>query len=205
MITIQLPGRKRSRNVESFETRIGHDAIQAIKQWLEERDASAPRNGPIFLDQFGKGITKGAIQICWRRKSRRLGIIPPRSNELTNRTGKSPHELRDSFRTLWAISGAATHIAKSLMGHTTDDLGYDKSFKNPRFVDQEYRKAMKFLNILSSSRAYGQVSEDEVEHLQRRIRELEAGKSSEVEAMKAEIKDLKSEFAELVKVLKRGE
>jgi integrase len=197
IITIHLPGRKRTLNAEPFETRIGHDAIEKIKLYLVERDIHAPRDGPIFLDQYEKGLTRKAIQIYWRSKARRVGVIKPRGHDMKTRTGKSPHELRDTFRTMWAMSGAATNIAESMMGHAVDDLGYDKSYKNTRYVDGEYRKAAKWLNIFSSGRAYGVVPEDEVEHLQRRVKELEAGQSNEVTELKVKMEKMERALMEI--------
>jgi integrase len=194
IITIHLPGRKRTLNAEPFETRIGRDAVDAVKRYLVERDTHAPRDGPIFLDQYGKGLTRRAIQIYWRSKARRVGVIKPRGHDMRTRTGKSPHELRDTFRTMWAMSGAAPHIAESMMGHAVDDLGYDKSYKNTRYVDGEYRKAAKWLNIFSSGRAYGVVPEDEMERLERELKELRAGKSSEMEGLKANVKELREMY-----------
>ena len=44
-----------------------------------------------------------------------------RNKDLGNRYGKNLHELRDTFRTLWIMSGAAPHVAESMMRYIGPD------------------------------------------------------------------------------------
>ena len=59
------------------------------------------------------------------------------------------------------------------MGHVVDPMEYNKAWRDEKWVRQEYMKALPWLNILSSPRAFGQVDEDEVIYLRRRVQELE--------------------------------
>jgi integrase len=208
IIRVDLPGRK--GNEENYYTLLGKDAIDALETWLVERPGliefhkrSKPEfvdKGAIFIDQFGDSISKPAIQLYWRAHMRRLGLAAQRNTDPRNRTGKSVHELRDSFRTLWSFSKAAAHVGEYLMGHTIDDLGYDKSPKNEKFVRAEYEKAVKYLNLLSSGNAFGLVSEDELEGLRRQLEEAKQGQNDRVAELKNEVDRLKSQESEFTQI-----
>jgi len=214
IIRVDLPGRK--GNEENYYTLLGKDAIDALETWLVERERliefhkrTKPEfvdKGAIFIDQFGDSVSKPAIQLYWRAHMRRLGLAAQRNTDPRNRTGKSVHELRDSFRTLWSFSKAAPHIGEFLMGHTVDDLGYDKSPKNEKFVRAEYEKAVKYLNLLSSGNAFGQVSEDELEGLRRQLEEAKQGSNSRVTQLEAQLRayqeDLKATQEQQREILK---
>jgi hypothetical protein len=58
------------------------------------------------------------------------------------------------------------------MGHQTDALGYDKSWKDVKFYEDEFRKALPFLQILTGTKAYKLVAEDEVEGLRAEVQTL---------------------------------
>ncbi|MGD0804039.1 MAG: hypothetical protein ABSA11_08215 [Candidatus Bathyarchaeia archaeon] len=88
------------------------------------------------------------------------------------RYGKNPHELRDTFRTRWHKSGADSLAAEFFMGHVVDPLGYNKAMEDIDYTRREYRKAERWLNVLSEDPS--KVDAGEVEDLQAKIRELEA-------------------------------
>lgn len=208
IIKITLPGRKSRKFEENYTTLIGDDAISALRYYVENQRGTGI--GPIFPNRDGGTLSKNALYLYWIRQLRRRGLVgAPVSGVKNYRSGKNPHELRDVFRTLWAMSGAAPHIGEAMMGHTTDELGYDKSPKNERYVLEQYRKALRFLNLMSSLRAFGQVSEDEVESLRRQLREAQAGqngKVAELQQQRAEDREemlsQKEVIAELVKTVK---
>jgi sRNA-binding protein len=83
------------------------------------------------------------------------------------------------------------------MGHTIDDLGYDKSPKNEKFVRAEYEKAAKYLNLLSSGNAFGQVSEDELESLRRQLEEAKQGQNDRVAELEEKNTELDAKYERL--------
>jgi polyhydroxyalkanoate synthesis regulator phasin len=173
VIKVKLPGRKSMRNERPFYTLIGGDAKRALEKWMSER----PRDGgdSIFIDQFGGPLAKSSVKLYWRNHMRRIGLIPT-GKPMTERFGKSLHELRDTFRTQWSLSGAAPHIGEYLMGHVVDDLGYDKSPNNEAYVLSQYRKALPYLNVMSSSVAHGLTSEERVRELEEELERIKTQK-----------------------------
>jgi integrase len=183
-IRIQLPGRKSNRNREGFYTFIGADAIDAIRNWLPDRPSQATA---IFTDQNKTSLDKSNMRHLWNYHLKRLGLVEPSLKHKGSRTGKGLHEMRDVWRSMWSKSPAAHVVGEYLMGHTIDVLQYDKSFRDVEFYRREYLKAAPWFNIMTSGRPFRQVSEDEIEHLQHRIKELEAGKNSEVEELQRKL------------------
>ncbi len=179
IIRIDLPGRKSSRNRFPYYSLIGGDALKALKIWMElrpevlskshkHREIDNPLDGStsIFIDQFGNGVSKDAIYQQWMIHLKKLGIVK------TGWEGKNLHELRDSFRSLWEKSPSEKSCGEFLMGHQIDPLGYNKAHRDEAWVKNEYKKALPWLNILSSTRPYGLVSESIIEEQQIQILEL---------------------------------
>ena len=48
------------------------------------------------------------------------------------------------------------------MGHTIDPLNYNRIMDDDRWVDEQYRLALPYLNIISSNKPFGLYTEDEV-------------------------------------------
>jgi len=60
------------------------------------------------------------------------------------------HELRDTFKSEWHYSGADLRLADFCMGHEIDPLLYNKVMRlHPEFLEEVYRIAEPYLNILS--------------------------------------------------------
>lgn len=216
VVKIDLPGRKRAKNRRPYYTLVGRDAIEALQTWLQYRPDRIPKldeNGKPILDEKGRPllienpyiftsqyqgpITKPSLEMYWRRRCRRLGIVErKRGGGRGVRHGKNLHELRDVFRSQWEKSPAKGSVAEFLMGHVVDPLEYNKAFRDEQFVREEYMKALPMLQIMSSSRPFGAVDRDEVRRLNGTIRELEAeverlraGRSDDVEALKAKLEE----------------
>ena len=175
LVKINLPGRKHSRNRSLFYSYIGQDAIQAILNYLPTR----PNNDEvIFLNQYEQPISKVALWNYWHRHLVRLGLIDLSKNEMGrgNRYGYNLHEMRDVRSGLWEKSPAKVSVCEFTMGHVVDPLGYrEKSFRDESWVKREYLKALPYLNIISSYRAFGQVEEERVDGLESRIEEMQRG------------------------------
>jgi len=203
-IRIDLPGRKRNRNMRPFFTFIGGDAIDRIRRYLPLR----PRDAEvIFVNQLGEPVSRKAIQQYWIRHLRKLGYVPPvnhgvgKRGDTSRRYGLNVHELRDCFRSQWEKSPAKGSVAEFLMGHVVDPLEYNKAFRDEKWVRREYLKALPMLQILSSDRPYGKIDEEEVEALRRRLRELEEerGRRDEVQALlMREVAALKEQMRRLI-------
>jgi len=165
-VKIDLPGRKKRKNVVPYYTYVGFDAIKALKDWLPNRSSGVKT---IFANQMGTELTEWGLRMYWLRHLERLGLINKldvknMGNEKYGiRYEKNPHELRDLFRTRWQKSGRASEVGEFFMGHEIDPLGYNKAMRDERYTRGEYRRATKWLNILSEKPEYIHVDEvDEI-------------------------------------------
>ncbi len=166
-IRIELPGRKRNRNVKPYYTFIGRDAIEALEAYLEQRPNV---DGPIFITKFGQPLTYWTLWRYWMRKLRELGLIKPRRGRGV-RYGKNPHAIRSLFRSRWRLSGCDPEVAEFFLGHDIDKLGYDKSpWLSPEWFEEQYCRAERWLNIISEEPE--KVPAIEVTRLRRELEEL---------------------------------
>ncbi|GAH94845.1 unnamed protein product [marine sediment metagenome] len=203
VIRIDMPGRKSSLNKRLFHTMIGGDAIRAIQAYLpmrpteeeaeamfraaeEERKVQAEEEGrdykprafsyAIFYTNRGTPITTAALDSYWFRNLIRLGIVKRRPKDKRHtgtRYGKNLHELRDVFRSQWEKSPVKGSVADFMMGHQVDPLLYNKAHRDGAWVRREYRKALPWLEIMSSGRPFGLVEEEEIDLLRKRVSQLE--------------------------------
>jgi len=182
LIKITLPGRKKLRFEKPYYTFVTGDGVKLLKRWMAEREnviqlyrkrygESYEDPGAIFIGQKGEPIGKLAISQVWSRRARRLGLLNHRGSGGAPRYGKSLHELRDSYRSLWEKTGAEKSVAEFCMGHTVDVYGYNKAHQDEDWVREEYLKAAPWLNIFSSGRPFNQVDKNEVELLRRELEE----------------------------------
>ena len=172
VIRVDLPGRKKRKNVDPFYTLIGPDAVKALKEWLtvRPRDAEA-----IFTNQHGGPIKMNSLGLYWLRHLEKLGFIQlKRNGKKSNRYGKNPHEMRDVFRSQWEKSPAKASVAEFMMGHIVDPLFYNKACRDEDWVREMYLQALPMLQIMSSDTPFGKFNGKAVSKLQGRISELEA-------------------------------
>ncbi len=147
-IRVDLPGRKKLKYRKPYYTFLGMDAISALKVWFKERPKRSGNR--VFVSQFNEAINYNSMQNYWLRKLDSLGIIDKKRNGNSgNRYGKNLHEIRDLFRTRWHKSGADPLVAEFCMGHEVDPLGYNKAMEDVEYVRSEYRKAERWLNVLT--------------------------------------------------------
>jgi len=193
IIRIDLPGRKLDRNRRPFYTLIGSDAIKAIENWLQHRPENAK---VIFTNNHRRPLTKHAIQAYWLRRIKKLGIVSVLDDASKGtRYGKNPHEIRDLFRSLWEKSPCRVSVAEFMMGHQVDPLEYNKAFRDEKWMLQQYEDALPYLQIISSGKPFGQVKEDEVRELRRKLKELEEEKNQELDDMKSTLEALQKQLA----------
>lgn len=84
-LKIELPGRKKNRNIIPFHTYIGRDAKDALKHYLNHERPDHP-SGAIFIMQTDTPINYHATTNYWTRQLARLGIIvqePKKANTNT--------------------------------------------------------------------------------------------------------------------------
>jgi len=203
VLQIYLPGRKKNRNKKPFYSFIGRDAIEAIKNWLKHRPADA---SAIFVNQYGRPITKNAMRQYWVKHLRRLNIVDPivKGTKAT-KTGKGLHEMRDVFRSLWSKSPAGHVVAEYCMGHSIDKLNYDKSFRDVDFYQEEYMKATPYLNLISSGSAFGRVEKTELDKLRTEVQQLEAEKTNRIANLESMIEQLSQTLSKVMLTLEENE
>jgi integrase len=151
-IRIDLPGRK--ANEKPFYTFIGRDAIRELETYFKVRPNM---NGSIFITRYRTPLTEATARRYWNDTMHRLAITPrveakTHGERSSLRHGKNVHEIRDSMRSRWRLSGADIACAEWFMGHATalDKYNYDKSpWISPELFRDQYLRAEPWLNILS--------------------------------------------------------
>jgi len=144
---IDLPV-ERKGNPRPYFCHIGKDAIEALKRYLQIR--GEPED--IIWEDLNS--IPSLVQIMLRI-GRRIGIIPAQPKKSFDRSvryGYNLHEMRDVAKSLWHESGADLLVCDFCMGHSVDQLGYDKVYTlSPDYAVKEFSKALSHLNILSST------------------------------------------------------
>lgn len=182
IIKVELPGRKKSKNIRPYHTYVGSDAVDAILNWVQHRPQGA---SAIFTDKFGDPISSHALGMYWLRHLRKLGLAPESTGVVHTRTGRSLHELRDTFRTQWAKSDANPDIGEYCLGHDIDPQKYNKCFNDEEYTVGEYRAALSMLQVMSSPTPYRLVKQNVVQQLRsdlEKVREEREDKVAELEA-----------------------
>jgi len=200
-IKVQMIGRKANKNVKNYYTLISGDALEYLKRYISVKGLS---KRAIFVNQFGDPITKKALYDYWLRKIKALGLFK-KGEDLRVRSGVNPHEMRDLFRTQWEKSPGTGSVAEFLMGHTVDELGYNKAHRDVNWVYSEYRKALPLLNIMTGSRPYGQVDETEVEKLSMQLEEAKKGQNKRVSDLESTVKQLTAALTKVMEKLEENE
>jgi hypothetical protein len=177
-LRVELPGRKKLKNVKPYFTYLGRDAVDALKLWLEVRPVAAGKR--VFCTQFDNPIRYNSMQMYWLDKLEGLGLIKrPHDRNPSNRYGKNLHEIRDLFKTRWRISGVDIELGDYFMGHDIDSLGYDKSPRDyPDFYREGYERAESWLNVVTEEPE--KVPRSEVNRM---MREQEETKKTVMEIM----------------------
>ena len=171
VVRVDLPGRKRRKNITPFYTLLGKDAVNAIRRYLG--DSLSQERAGIFLDKFNNPLSKKAVYQYWLRHLRKIGIVGPSKGIVRSyQTGKNPHEMRDVFRSQWEKSPAKSSVAEHMMGHKVDPLEYNKAYRDEGWAMKEFLKAESMLNIMSSARPFGQVEEEKLEEQEKQIQSL---------------------------------
>lgn len=189
IIVIRSPGRKQFKNKLPFYTLIGGDAVDELYNYLENDrkriidrffGGNQEKATAIFYNQAGIPVNEKNLSVYWYRKLVHLGLIVPLKNRNPgNRYGKNLHELRDTWRSkvtgICAEERIPPSIFEFMMGHQLDKNLYDKYCNDEVAMKIQYRKAISYLNIMTSNKALGLYDEEEVE----KEREIERNKIQE--------------------------
>ena len=188
IIKIELPGRKKQRNLSTYHTWIGPNAVEALKDYLKTRPHT---EGAIFINQLKKPISKHAVSHYWLRHTDEINIIARKKNNHSgNRYGCNVHELRDVFRSQWEKSSAKGSVAEFAMGHMVDQLEYNKAHRDESWTLSEYRKALPMLQLMTRGEPYGLVESDEVDKLRAEVQRLESEKNDRVSTLETKLEKL---------------
>ena len=179
LVKIELPGRKKNRNIKPYYTFIGPDAIGKLRNYLKHR-AHAVEQGKIskkdkhiFINERGDPIKTRALRGYWLKRLRELGIIEPiERGTKASKTGRGLHEMRDVFKSLWEKSPASGTVSEYCLGHAIDPLEYNKSFRDVEYYRGEYKKALPYLQLLSRGEPFNRVEVTELDRVKRENREL---------------------------------
>jgi hypothetical protein len=190
VIAVTIPGRKNSRFATSFFTFFGGDALEALKLYLNEVRGYGP--GPIFLNQFKAPMAKKPIQEYWLRQLHDLGLLKPLpGSRKVPRYGRGLHNLRDLARTNWTqrARGDQEQI-EFMMGHKVDANGYFQGAQVRDKMRSHFKAKIPYMNLLTSSKPYGLVSEDRVVELEAEVQRLQSQKDGRMETLDTQVKEL---------------
>ncbi len=149
---MEFPGRKKNLNKVQYHTFIGHDALDAWREYFERIRGYPKKGEPIIKSKHGP-ITEDGVWARHKRTLEKLKYIKTGGGSKGNRYGYGLHEFRDVARTLLHLQGKGDGLdleyVEHWMGHTTDPNGYDKFYMDKAKALKQYRIAEKYLNIVS--------------------------------------------------------
>jgi hypothetical protein len=183
---LSMPGRKKLKNKRGFYTFIASDALGSLREYFEKLRGYPKPGEPIWTytraNHLGEPITKRGLVGAWMFLLRRSKLIPAeRSRNRSSRYGYNIHNTRDLAISLLAtVPDMKDHCVEYWAGHEIDPLHYKDLSLHPQFLEEQYRLAIPYLNILS-------VSQTEQENLK------------EVERLREEVRELKGQFETILK------
>jgi len=174
-----LKGRK--TNHKAFYTFIGQDALSAWQEYFEkQRGWPKPNEALAVLRGTALPMTEPAIRSIFDGLCFRYGLKPKKRarGDPGNRTGVNLHEFRDVARSYLQTAkrdGLDETCVEFWMGHTVDPLNYNKFAElNPKYVEENYEIAERYLNILSAPLDSGDAREqaEKVTMLEKELAEM---------------------------------
>jgi hypothetical protein len=183
VLKLELPGRKRSKNVRNFYTFIGQDALTSLKEYFE-RERGYPEPGdPIWVyRQTKKLVNKVGFVHAWLRLLRRAHLIPREIGGRTSRYGYNAHNTRDlAISLLNTVPGLNPKCIEFWAGHDIDPLGYNQFYSvKPDYVQQQYLLAEPYLNLLTQPAIHDESLQQKVEELEFAVRMLQEASNLKV-------------------------
>ncbi len=150
----------RQKEGVDYKTCIGHDAIEALKLYLHEREMGTryipaeklKPDSPLFISERvfdmrkRKRLTNIGVGIVFKNLARRAGVVDVEDLKRSDINIAGAHALRKSFSTICRNSGVPPDLVEYMIGHR---LKFDGAYYGPsdEKLKEEYRKAEPFLSI----------------------------------------------------------
>jgi hypothetical protein len=181
LVKLTLPGRKAKRNIRPFYTFIGGDALESIRSYFDRERGWPKKDEPIWMYRnTQRPVSKIGFSFAWIALCRKAGLIPKEhTTDRRTRYGFNPHNTRDlTISTLNTVAGLNPKAIEFWAGHDIDPLGYNQFYStSPQYVEDQYRLAMPYLNLLSGTTADPQETgklRDKVAELETAVKALQA-------------------------------
>ncbi len=147
-----------------YKTCIGHDAIEALKLYLHDREMGTryipaemlKLDSPLFISErvYDKRkcerLTNIGLGIVFRDLARRAGVVDVEELKRSTINIAGAHALRKSFSTICRNSGVPPDLVEYIIGHR---LKFEGAYYGPsdEELKEEYRKVEPFLSISEMS------------------------------------------------------
>jgi hypothetical protein len=178
---LNISGRKKMKNVRTFETFIGPEPLQALREYFDQVRGWPGPGEPIWIydtpGHKGQGIKVRAFQEAWMRLLRRAKYVHEQKSSSSGvRYGYNMHNTRDLVISLLVeVPNLKDLCVEYWAGHEIDPLAYRDLSLRPQFVEEQYRLAVPYLSLLTDAAA-SQETKDlraEVEQLKLAVRMLQ--------------------------------
>ncbi|MGO8806693.1 MAG: tyrosine-type recombinase/integrase, partial [Candidatus Bathyarchaeia archaeon] len=197
-VRIDLTRTKTSNNYYTF---VSTDALKALQQYLKIRETLTGQpmkaGQPLFLTPQREGMKDDNISRLFNRLAITAGLEVKKYGKPSEiRYRFHCHELRDTLKSACSVAGVAHAVSEYILGHSIDNLGYDKSPEAyPEHYRTEYKKVEAMINIFSNQGMDAKKLGD----LERKVEEKEKVVQALLDSngrKETEFQDLKHEFSE---------
>jgi len=152
---------RRKEKVE-YDTFLGHDAIEALKTYLKERQAKEGNldlDSPLFVKEGTKrkkieGITPRLIEKIFREIAVESGLVSKEEIKQTNWNPYRPHALRRFFADRLRVAGVNEEAINYMLGHK---LPYGGAYFGQAHI--QYKENMHMLAIFQNAETMTELKE----------------------------------------------
>ncbi|EMR73186.1 site-specific recombinase XerC [Thaumarchaeota archaeon SCGC AB-539-E09] len=173
---------------------LGPEAVAEVDKYLEERGTPS-RDEPLFLNNDRSRLTERAIKNVFDRWKKWLD---KRGQKV------SAHSMRKFHRTRLEGGGMPEGWVKRLQGKKASVYSHpEQTGELTRMYIDIYDRLRVFTAQVSAEKVEDQ--QKEIERLQAKVKELDAGKDSEVQKLRREMEDLRKEMNIMFEVMRKSE